>query len=154
MMIFLEDAKLCTFADVATGNLISWFGYRHSGEIAVVLPHPEGGRQLLRLDTMDRTTGVADTDTVLDFGKPRLAFDLDSALQSEEAAKPGTLLLLKTGPAVYWAHPTFSNLGVSFPIDGGEMVQGSRDYETPAFNRWEIGFDRDDAFVRLALIDV
>ncbi len=151
-MIFTDEAALVTLNDIPVGNLALGFGYGHQG-MPFLISAEEGAKSLFRLRGEFYTVQDDYRTRLLDLGPPAARFDVESAIAEDKAPDDGTLMFSPDGPGVFENSNHIRPSWGYITLLSGARKQFYRERDTPAFATWEIGYLREQEFVRVATID-
>jgi hypothetical protein len=155
-MIFTDDASLVTLGDIEIGTLALSFAYGHNGAACLIADAADAGAKLLvRLQSPFYTTYEDHRTVLLSLGVPKIRFDPASAVSDERRRlESGTLVITQDGPGIYQSSNGGGVVAGHAVLLSGERRQFYRAREIPAFARWEIGYDREEEFVPIAMIEL
>jgi len=151
-MIFTDEAALLTLNDISIGNLALGFGYGHRG-MPFLISEEEGAKGLFRLRGEFCTIQDDYRTRLLSLGTPAVRFDAESAIPDDKAPDDGTLMFTSDGPGIFENSHHIRAFGGSLTLLSGTKKNFRRGHDTPAFAKWDIGYMREQEFVRIATID-
>ncbi|WP_188773115.1 hypothetical protein [Novosphingobium endophyticum] len=136
-MLMAADGERSTLAEASVGSLVLVYGYSFEGLPGFVIHDAKGVNEIFMLEG-DRVGGAAlDSRTpVVSFGQAVARFDRRSFAKSDASLPTSSLVLSTHGVGVYEAGQ-FAARGGILALLNGEQVSYYRDYETPAFLRWD-----------------
>lgn len=153
-MIYAMDPIRTNLEGAEIGSLVLVYDYTFAGAAGLIVKNQDNGKAIFSVDGPSFGEGpISSSTSLLSFGKSYARFDRSSYASYDAVLPTGALIFTNLGVGIYKAPRSVSMGGALINLNGNRS-HFHRDYETPAYLRWEIGYMREDDFALVAEIDV